>query len=189
VPWARAGGIALAIGGLLWIAKGAAILAGGPQPPVTFEAAPFFFAVGLLGFARFLARRPDAAASERLRRAATVPTSSAVALGAVTAVAAVASSGDDTPALFDVTLGLSALAVVVSLIVLGLSARRTLRAPTPLRHLPLAIGVLFVPSILLGGLLSAASERLLELPIVLLGLAFVVFGATLAAPRVDVERR
>jgi hypothetical protein len=181
MSWARAGGVALAIGGLMWIVKGTAILLGGGQPPIAFEAAPFFLAVGLVGFGRFLAREPQARASERLRRAAAIPSYSAVGLGAVTAAAAVAWAGDDMPALFDATLGLATLAVVLSLILLGLASRRAMRGRTLLRHLPFAIGVLFLPLILLGGVMSALSERLLEVPIVLLGIAAVAFGATLAA--------
>jgi len=105
MSWTRAGGVAAVIGGSMWIVKGTAILVGGEQPPVVFGAAPFFLAVGVFGLGRLLASRPGAPASESLRRAAAIPTYVSLALGAATAVAAVASAGDDMPALFDATLG------------------------------------------------------------------------------------
>jgi hypothetical protein len=180
MSWTRAGGVAAVIGGSMWIVKGTAILVSGEQPPVVFGAAPFFLAVGVFGLGRLLASRPGAPASEGLRRAAAIPAYFALALGAATAVAAVASAGDDMPALFDATLGLATLALVLSLILLGLAARRTVRRRTVLRDLPFTLGVLFVPLILLGGVTSVVSERLLEVPVVLLGLAFVALGATLS---------
>jgi hypothetical protein len=180
MSWTRAGGVAAVIGGSMWIVKGTAILVSGEQPPVVFGAAPFFLAVGVFGLGRLLASRPGAPASESLRRAAAIPTYFALALGAATAVAAVASAGDDMPVLFDATLGLATLALVLSLILLGLAARRTVRRRTVLRDLPFTLGVLFVPLILLGGVTSVVSERLLEVPVVLLGLAFVALGATLS---------
>lgn len=163
----------------MWIVKGTAILMGREQPPVVFEAAPFFLAVGVFGLGRLLASTPAAPETAGTRRAAAILTYLALGLGAATAVAAVASGGDDTPAVFGATLGVATLALVASLSLLGLVARRTVRRGTILRNLPLALGVLFIPLILLGGVMSVASERLLEVPLVLLGLAFVALGATL----------
>lgn len=43
------------VGGLLWVVKGAAIIATRMQPPVVFEVAPLFFAFAVVGLYDHLA--------------------------------------------------------------------------------------------------------------------------------------
>ena len=171
----RAGGIAATLGGAMWVGKGGAILAGRGQPPVAFEAAPALFALGLLALHAAARGRP-----ERLERIGAWFAYVAALLAAVTAVAALVAWKGDMPALFDGTMGVATLCILVALVALGVVVRRAAILGRRWSTLPLALGVLFVPLLLVGGLLAAADERLLEIPIVLLGLAWILLGYAIA---------
>lgn len=160
----------------MWVVKGGAILLGRHQPPVVFEAAPAFFALGLLALHALVYDR-----GERLRRIGGAFAYVAALLAGITAVAALAAWEEDMPALFNGTMGLAVLCLLVALVALGLVLRRAAIMARPWDTLPLALGTLFVPLLLLGGLLSAADERLLEIPIVILGLAWILLGSAIAA--------
>lgn len=171
----RLGGLAAILGGAMWVAKGGAILAGRDQPPVVFEAAPAFFALALLALHAVVRGRP-----ERLERIGASFAYVAAVLAAITAVAALVAWKGDVPTLFDATMGVATLCILVALVALGIVVRRAAVLARPWSALPLALGILFVPLLLAGGLLSAADERLLEIPIVLLGLAWMLLGYAIA---------
>ncbi len=181
--WVRVGAGAALFGGCLWIAKGGAILVTGHQPPLMFEAAAFAFPVALRGLDALLRRR-EPAPPRAARTAATVALVVGVALVALFAVV------DDPP---DVVISLAAvtmgLATVTSLLLLGSACRRSGGLPAPWARLPWIMGLALVPSMtVVGGLLAAIHERLLELPIVAYGIAWVLLGyAMLAAPGVPVD--
>ena len=151
------GGLAGVLGGLAWTVKGTAILVGWDQPPLLFEVAPAFFAVGLASVAY------STMAVTRRRRAVI----GLAAVSVLTGLAAILSDlvGD----LVGAALAVSSLALTFGLVTL----ERHRRWPAPLAWW---IGIAMVPALLLGGALSMIDERFLEIPVVGLGLAWVVVG-------------
>jgi len=165
----RIGGLAAIVGGLAWIVKGAAILATGDQPPVVFEIGVPLFALALVGLLQRLGDRGGRPAR----------------IGAVLAVLALLASllaGALTLAVGDsvfvsVIAALAGVGTLLGLFFLGVATRRAQALPGRWRNLPLLLAVFAVPLILLaGGLLSLISERLLELPLVLVALAWALLG-------------
>ncbi|MGH2394137.1 MAG: hypothetical protein ACRDGH_11715 [Candidatus Limnocylindria bacterium] len=154
---ARLGGVAAVLGGLAWTVKGTVILAGGDQPPLLFEIAPFLFGVALLSVVR------STLPPSRRRVAAS-------GLAAVSVLAGLGALASDLVGeVSGVALAISSLALLMGLLLL---ARR---GPWPA---PLAwwIGVAMVPALVVGGILSELDERLLEIPLTCLGLAWMVVG-------------
>lgn len=174
--WVRVGAGAALLGGGLWIAKGVSILVTGYQPPLTFEAAVFAFPVALLGLDALLRGREPG-----LPRGGKTAAAVAVTMGLV--LAAVLAVVDDPPdvvtSLATATMG---LATVVALLFLGAACRRSHGLPAPWARLPWVMGVALVPSLsVVGGLLAAIHERLLELPIVAYGVAWAILGYAMLA--------
>lgn len=66
-----------------------------------------------------------------------------------------------------------------ALLALGLAARRARVLAAPYTSLPWAMGLAAIPLLIVGGALEALNERLLELPIALLGLGWIALGAAL----------
>ena len=154
---ARLGGVAALLGGLAWTVKGSVILGGGDQPPLLFEIAPVLFGVALLSVVH-----------------STMPPSrrhaAALGLAAVSALAGLAALVSDLVGqVAGVALAISSLALLTGLLVLGTSGRW----PAPLAWW---IGVAMVPALVVGGILSELDERLLEIPLTCLGLAWMVVG-------------
>ena len=170
----RLGGLAAMVGGLMWVVKGGAILLTGQQPPVVFEAAMPLFAVGLVGLHARLEGRGG-------------PLGKAGVLVAYTALASAAIVLMRPLAPFYAVAGFGPF---LGLVLLGSATLQARVFPSPWSALPLAIGLGGPLLILAGGGLALISERLLEIPIVLVGLAWmllgysvlVVRGATVQAP-------
>lgn len=152
------------VGGALWVFKGGAILLGHDQPPYAFEVAPLGFAIATLGLTRWLP-------TTRRRRIVTGLTVMAVTFCMVAAVATVVFGGVLGP-----DLGIGVLATTAALILLGMPLRRSDHLAL---RLPFLVGVGTIPLMLVGGALAVFDERLLELPIVLLGGLWIVLGAGL----------
>ena len=178
--WAGWGAV---IGGLCWLVKGGAILLTGIQPPYLFEAAPFFLGIGLWGL--YLRLSPG----QRGR---------AARAGAILAVAAAVSAlvqlwaelfapelvpREDTVTIVTPFVVLAGIGLLASAALLGIAVRRGGGIPRP--WLSLAIPLAFLASIILIILVedlvgeTAASERLLEVPVVILGLAWIWLGAVI----------
>lgn len=176
-------GAAAAIGGgALWIVKGGAILVAGYQPPLLFEAAALLFPVALLGLHSRLAGRGG-----RQARIGGALARLAAAAGVTTAVYAFLVR-DPSGVLFGITIGVAGLATFLGLLLLGRAARDDRTFPPPWTSLPFAMGVAAIPAMtLIGGLLEAIHERLLELPLVAYGVAWVVLGVLLWSPRSPAE--
>ena len=156
VRLSRLGGVAAFLGGLAWTLKGSVILAGGDQPPLLFEAAPALFGVGLLSIAYCTKR-------DRRRDVA-------LALSAVATLAGLAALVSDMVGeVAGAALATSSVALLLGLLTLG----RRGRWPAPLAW---GIGLAMVPALLVGGALSAIDERLLELPLVCLGVGWMAVG-------------
>ena len=174
--WVRVGAGAALLGGGLWIAKGASILVTGYQPTLMFEVGSFAFPVALMGLDALLRQREPG-----LSRAGGTAAAVAVTIGlALTTILAVVDNPAD--AVTSLAAATMALATVVSLLLLGAACRRSHGLPAPWARLPWVMGVAIVPSVMvIGGLLAAIHERLLELPIVAYGVAWVILGYAMLA--------
>lgn len=173
---ARLGGFAAIAGGLFWIVKAAAILVTGNQPPVLFEIAPLFFSLGIIGLVQLI--RPPRG------RLALIGMILAVA-AALTTIAALlvteggtqASSEDD----FSPLPFFSFIATILALLLAGIPTLRCRTLRTPWHRLPVALSAGFVPLIVLGGALESINERLLEIPLLILGLGWALVGFAIVA--------
>jgi hypothetical protein len=156
----RLGGVTAMAGGLMWVVKGGAILLTGQQPPVVFEAAMPLFAVGLLGLHARLDGRGGA-----LGKA-----------GVLVAYAALASAAIALMAPLAPFLAVAGFGPFVGLVLLGSATLEARVFLPPWSALPLAMGLGGPLLILAGGGLAVISERLLEIPIVLVGLSWMLLG-------------
>ena len=168
----RLGSLAAVLGGLSWAVKGLNVLITGDQPPVVFELGPPLFAVGLLGLFAALDR------GDQRAKAGAGAAGLAIALMLVGAVAWVidpdlAPEGEEFAPLSVVLLA-TALCLLSALVLLGLASRRSRRLRWS--ALPFWMGVLCVPAVLAGGALSEIDERLLEIPLVLFAIGWILLG-------------
>lgn len=178
--WRRAGWGAV-IGGTFWLVKGGAVVLTGLQPSYLFEAAPFFLGIGLWGL--YVRLRPGQRG--RAARAGAI-------LALVTAASALVQLGaelfapqlvprEDTVTIVTPFVALAGIGLLASSALFGIAVWRGGGIPQP--WLPLAIPLTFLASmiliILVEGLVgeTAVSERLLEVPVVILGLAWMWLGA------------
>ena len=166
----RWAGLAAAVGGGLWAAKGTAILLTGDQPAYMFEVAPLFFALGLVGLHAQLKGRGG-----RPAQIGGAIAWAGVALAGVSAAYYIVTT-DDSAVPLSAILPLTGLSILAGLVLLGIGVRRVDVLHGRWRSLPLAIGVGTFPLIVVGGVLEALDERLLEIPIVVLGLAWIALG-------------
>lgn len=98
------------------------------------------------------------------------------ALGVVT-MAPTSSSESFSPAIFG-----SFLATLSGLVLLGIATRRTNALPGRWRLLPLMMGICIFPLMAVGGALESINERLLELPLILIALAWIWLGCLMWSP-------
>lgn len=156
------------LGGVFWVIKGASILATGIQPPLLFEVAPLLFSAGLVGLhARLTGSRGLSARSGLIL---------AVLSGGLAALGVLLPAGPGDESFSPWIFG-SFVTNLAGLILLGLCTTRSPGTmPEKMRRLPLILGIATFPLIILGGGLESINERLLELPIVLLGLAWIGLG-------------
>lgn len=156
-------GVAAGIGGLAWTVKAAVILATGGQPPLLFEAAPLFFGAALTA----LALSSDLQGRRR---------TAAIALGLLTiAAGAVAGVTEAVEQVWGPAIAVSSLALIAGLLLLG---RRASSVP---HRFAWWIGASILPALVVGGLLSAINERLLEVSILTLGLMWLRLAGLLLA--------
>jgi hypothetical protein len=173
---ARWGGLAAMLGGVMWVVKGGAIMLTGEQPPMVFEAALPLFAVGLVGLHARLGGRGGRLGRTGLLLAYVALASALVALVGWTLAPAGWVPDEDSLTPLTPFIVLAGLGPFVGLVLLGIATLRVKAMPAPWSALPLLMGTGAVPLMLVGGVLELVSERLVELPIVLLGLAWVLLG-------------
>jgi hypothetical protein len=166
----RIGGAAGVAGGLCWIVKSGSILATGIQPPLMLDLALPLLAASLVGVA-YLVLPPN-------RRRKVVATAAWLAAGA----GLVALTGELLGEVLDPFIAAWALALLTGQLCL-LSVRP---APAPLTFWT---GVATVPALLVGGALAEADERLLEVPLLCLGLAWTSIGLMTLRRSVDALTR
>lgn len=153
----RVGGAAGLLGGLAWVVKSVTILVTGHQPPLTYEVALPLLGASLVGVAH-LVLEPGRRRTLVLTAAWLAVLTGSVALGSEL----LGESWDPSIAVW----ALSLLAGQVGL--LGVRP-----APAPLTWWT---GVSTVPALLVGGALAEVDERLLEVPLVCIGLAWMAIG-------------
>ena len=159
---------------MLWIAKAGAILLTGDQPAHLFEIAPVFMATALLGLHTLLDGRGGT--FTRIDGFATY----GCFLLSLASVAVYAQGAESTSEeTFDPLIFMAFLSLVASLILLGAAYRRTDDALIRWQSLPLVLGVAMPLMMIGGGVLEAVNERLLEVPIVILGLGWIMLGVAL----------
>jgi hypothetical protein len=156
----RLGGVTAMAGGLMWVVKGGGILLTGQQPPVVFETAMPLFAVGLLGLHARLDGRGG-----RLGKAGVLVAYIALASAAIVLMAPLAPF-----------LAVAGFGPFLGLVLLGSATLQARVFLPPWSALPLAMGLGGSLLILAGGGLAMISERLLEIPIVLVGLSWMLLG-------------
>lgn len=159
------GGLAAVVGGLMWVVKGASILLTGDQPPIIFEAAMPLFAVALLGLGARLGE---------LRGPLGI-------VGLIVACVAVTSAVFAFVTEQTIFIAMAGFGPFLGLILLGSATLQTRIFPSPWSALPLAIGLGGPLLVLAGGGLALINERLLEVPIVLIGLAWMLLGYSVLA--------
>jgi len=173
---ARVGGLAAILGGLTWVVKSVGILITGEQPPIVFELGPPLFALGLIGLHARLEGRGGRAAEAGLVLACVTIALSLVMLLAWAFARELLPAGEDEFTPISLVIAGASLSLVAALVLLGAATRRVQAFPTPWKTLPLAMGILIVPGIAIGGILSQLNERLLEIPLVAFALAWVLTG-------------
>lgn len=143
-------------GGFAWVIKGLAILALDEQPPVVFELALPLFGLSLVGVALLTSRG--------IRRTIVLGLAwLAVVAGLVALVSEVLDIA------WDESIAASSLALLAG----QLTLPRSGRAPAALTFW---IGVGTLPALAVGGALAAIDERFLEIPLVCVGLAWMLVG-------------
>lgn len=157
--------MAAGIGGAMWVVKGASILLTGVQPPVVFEAALPFFAVALLGLGARLGRLRGSLGN------------AGIAVACVAAISAFIALATGWPPF----IAIAGFGPFLGLILLGGATLRTRVFPSPWSALPLAVGLGGPLLILMGGILALIDERLLEVPILMIGFAWILVGYSLVA--------
>lgn len=164
-----AGGIAAVAAGLCWTVKAVAILAAGQQPPFLFELAPSLMALAILVLgAQLPPGRPRTICA--VVAPAALLAGLAVLIGQVMPLPTVA---------YGIAMAGANLLILVGLVAAGLSLRGLLEV-----HLPLWLGLVTVPALLIGGFAAElVGERALEVPLVALGVAWIALGVQLSRGR------
>lgn len=172
--FARWGGLAALLGGSFWLIKGLSILATGIQPPLLFEIAPLLLALGLVGLHARLGGRGGKPAMIGLILAVISASLNVVSLINFSTL------GEES---FSPWIFGGFLANLASLIFLGLrSARISGVLPNRARWLPLILGISTFPLVIIGGImLEPINERFLEVPLVLIALAWIYLGYQIAS--------
>ncbi|MBA3327426.1 MAG: hypothetical protein H0T43_03900 [Solirubrobacterales bacterium] len=175
----RSAAVAAVLGGAAWVFKSAVIVATGDEPPVAFIAGLVLFGFALLGL-----RSALGPSGGRAARVGGVAAAIAAACGVLAVlVRAVAGEGvepsEDEVTLLTPFITAAGVGTLVALIALGLAVRRTRALAPGYAWLPLAMGVGAVPLLIAAGALESVSERLIEVPVALLGLGWIGIGIAL----------
>jgi hypothetical protein len=155
------GGACALAGGVLWAVKSARILATGYQPPVIFELAMPLFGLAVVGLA--------VGGRARLVRL----------LGwAAAASGCLAMVGEVLGDTWNVPIVVSTLATLAGLLVAGFSSPA--RTPGSVAWIAVLIGAGTIPAlVVLAGPLALVDERLIEVPLLLVGCTWVWLGGTM----------
>ncbi len=177
--WVRWGGAAAIIGGAMWVVKASIIMLGGDQPPYLFEGAPLAFALALLALGASLAGQGGSMA-----QAGRVVSLVVVAAAVANLLEEALTEREPVPAVSSVVDLAVGVGPIVGLVLLGWTSRsacppRWQPGPLALAALyPLAV-LLLLPAALVVDLDGPSGERLIEVPILVVGLGWTALGAGL----------
>ena len=87
---------------------------------------------------------------------------------------------EDTVTVLTPFIVLAGIGSFAALLLLGMAVRQTRVIAGRWQILPLALAVSAVPLMVIGGALESVSERLLEVPLLLLGIAWIGLGVVVA---------
>lgn len=175
----RCAAVAAVIGGAAWTVKAGVTLATGDEPAFAFAVGSTLFPFALLGLWSIV-RRVDGRAA-RIGGVLAAAAAVSVVLGLlVRAVggSAVEASEDEVTVLTPF-VAIAGLGTFAALLALGVAVRRAGALAPGYASLPWAMGIAAIPLLMIGGALETVSERLLELPIALLGLGWIALGTAL----------
>lgn len=172
---------AAVLGGTAWTLKAGVTLVTGDEPPLAFVIGLVLFPFALLGLRSMLGRTGGRAAWIG-GVAATIAAVCAAVLPLVRVVGgkSVEPSEDEVTLLTPLITGAS-VGTLVALIALGIAVRETRMLAPGYSSLPLTMGLAIVPLLIVGSVLESLSARLLEVPVALLGLAWIALGLALWA--------
>lgn len=173
---ARLSGLAAVAGGIFWIVKAAAILAAGDQPPVLFEIAPLFFAVGIIGLLHRIPHPRGRLALISLILAMVAALATIIELIATEGGTQASSEDDFSPLAF-----LGFVTTILALLFAGIPTVKRRTLGTPWHLLPITLFAGFIPLMILGGVLESIDERLLEIPLLIIGLGWALVGYAIVA--------
>ena len=175
----RCAAVAAAVGGAAWTVKAAVTLATGDEPSAMFAIGFALFPFALLGLWSLVhgAQGRASAVGGVLAGAAAVSVVLAAPVRALGG-AGVEPTGDEVTVLTPF-IAIGGFGAFAALLALGIAARRTRALAAPYTSLPWAMGLGAIPLLIIGGALEAVNERLLEVPIVLLGLCWIALGVAL----------
>lgn len=175
----RSAAVAAVAGGAAWLVKSSVTLATGNEPAVAFAIGGALFPFALLGLWSIV-RRADSRAA-RVGGALAAAAAVSVVLATLVRVlggAAVEPTEDEITVLTPF-LAIAGFGTFAALLALGHAVRREGALAAGSRSLPWAMGVAAIPLLIVGGALEALDERLLELPIALLAVGWILLGAAL----------
>jgi len=175
----RCAGAAAVIAGTAWIIKAGLTLATGNEPPAAFAIGLALFPFALLGLWSLVRGGPGRSA----QIGGVLAAAAAISVVLATLIRAIGGA-DVEPREDEITaltpfIALAGLGTFAALFTLGIAARRAKALPARYASLPWAMGLATIPLLILGGALETISERLLELPVALLGLGWVMLGVAL----------
>lgn len=174
----RGAAAAAVIGGAAWTFKAGVTLATGDEPAVAYVFGAALFPFALLGLWSLV--RGDGRAAQIGGALATAAAVAVVLGGLVRAIGGSGvEGGEDEVTVLTPFIAIAGFGTFAGLIALGLAVRRASALAGRCASLPLAIGLAAIPLLIVGGALETISARLLEVPIALLGLAWIVLGAAL----------
>ncbi len=170
---------AAVIGGAAWTVKAGVTLATGDEPAFAFAVGSALFPFALLGLWSIV-RRVDGRAA---RIGGVLAAAAAVSVVLATLVRAVGGSAvegsEDEVTVLTPFAAIAGLGTFAALLALGVAVRRARALAAGWAFLPWAMGVAAIPLLVIGGALETVNERLLELPIALLGLGWIALGIAL----------
>ena len=176
--WRWIGGWAAIVGAMCWVVKGGLILLTGNQPPLLFEIAPAFFAVAIVGMVDCVNGRSRLA---QIGVGFAVAGGVAALFNSVRELAMIITSRAISEIeLFSVLAGFGWL---LGLLLVGIPVWRQGVFSDFWRRLPVITAVSAFPLIVLFSILGEIvgentnlGERMIEIPLILIGLAWIGIG-------------
>lgn len=180
----RIGGWAAILGGVCWIFKGGMILLTGEQPALFFEIAPAFFAVAIIGLVGLLNGRGGQLALVGMVLA--VVGGVAALLNSVRELMLVLTG--EAFAEIELISALAGFGWLLGLLLVGIPVWQTHALPGKWRMIPLLLAVSSFPLLIVFSILAEVldlapdlAERMIEIPLVLIGLIWVGLGRVMVS--------